>query len=181
MGGPKVAEDYGKICLPFFSRKFFETCIQIPIKERTGYKLYKKILEKYHPISLKIPSTSIKSGKEVLWISKISEVIAKLKLYALRAMERVLRVHLIRTDTYIQPNKWIRKNKEYRDMFMSILLDETTEKRGIFDVPEIKKMFKEHLAFKHNYGFIFTRLLDFELTMRLFVDKDEDLIIQADV
>jgi len=171
MGGPKVAEEYGKICLPFFNRSLFDECFKIPIAKRTNHKIYKEILNKYHSNILKIPSTSLNSKKDISWFSKI-------KLYALRFLERLLRVSLIRTSTYIDPNKWLRKNSEYRDFVKSILLDETTSERGLFNVSELRRMFKEHLSYKHNYGYIFVRLLDFEITLRLFVDKDEKLISQ---
>jgi len=172
-GGPKLGEEYGIVHIPFTDREFFDSCLAVPIEKRMNHGIYKLIIKKYYPHLEKYPSTSldIKSKKK----NKIQRAIGKYKLLFLRALERLLKINLLKIDTYVNPNEWLRKNKSYREMIFSVLIDDKTEKRGIIDVNTLKSMCKEHMKRKHNYGYLFAMLFDFEMTMRLFTDKDYEV------
>ncbi len=172
-GGPLLGEDYGIVHLPFFGREFFDHAIKIPLNHRKDRKIYLKVYKKFFPEITKIPSTSLvylNRAKQ----NKVKQYFSELKLLTLRGLERITRLHLLKSPIYVDPNEWLRKSTSYRELIESVLFDPRTERRRLFNIPVLRKMFREHMQRKHNYGYVFTVLFDIEMTLRMFLDVDYD-------
>ena len=174
MGGSKIVEDEGIMHWPFVGRDFFDASLQIDVNERKNHQIYNKIINRFYKEIERYPSTSLEIKSKVK--SDFTNKIHRYKTLLLRALERITRIQFIKRDAYVEPNELIRRDKNYREMIFSIIFDKRTLDRGIFSDIQLRKMYKDHLSRKHNYGGLFVRLFDFEMIMRLLVDFDTEII-----
>jgi hypothetical protein len=72
---------------------------------------------------------------------------------------------------YPDYDEWIRKDARLRTSFEDILLDERTLSRGYFNEDYVRKIVRNHMSGKKDYGQELCALLTFELWHRLFFDE----------
>jgi len=158
---------------PFFDKDFFEFYIKIPYHYRLKHKFYFDMIKQEYPELLSFPSTTTQ-GKKIeksLW-DRITLKLWKLSVYAKRIIEKFFPISLYEKNTYVPIDFWLRENREYRNRILDLLISPRTIKRGFFSKDGILRLLKEHDEKRHNYGWYFVLLADFELFHRLFIDGD---------
>lgn len=168
-----AAKEYCQDLKPFFDRDFFTFYIRIPYYHKLKHKFYFDMIRQEYPELLSIPSTTThgKGINQSLW-ERMALKLEKMLVYAKRIVEKILPVSLYERNTYVSVDFWLREDREYRARIMGLLLSPRTIKRGFFDKEGIMKLLSEHDSRKHNYGWYFVMLADFELFHRLFVDGE---------
>jgi len=169
-GGVKIGEDFGVVHYPFMVKEIYNTCIQTPVSERKHHEMYKKYFQKFFPEISSIPTTSL-VRKRIKSLTFLKNIFTKIKVVFFGFFEYIFKIRILKQRYYVDPDEWLRNDKAYRDLIMSVITSEYTAKRGYFDVETISKMMDQHLKRKHNFGVIFVKLFDLELAYRLFVDQ----------
>lgn len=74
-------------------------------------------------------------------------------------------------------SRWFRK--ELKDYVSEILLDTRTLNRGYFKRKGIENLLNEHIALKYDHSAKIWALLVLEIWFRIFIDREEDLFLNA--
>lgn len=169
-GATKICQDYGIVHYPFFSKSILLESLNIPIEEKKNHEIYKIFLERFYPQIAKYPATSLPLVKKTRRNLFILKVFRKLGQFIGKSIEFVLRRSIGKPASYVDPDEWLRKNKEYQEMIKTVLISKYTASRGIYNINHITNMFNQHSKRLNNYGSELARLFDLELTLRLFID-----------
>jgi len=169
-GGVKIGEDFGVVHYPFMIKEIYNACIQTPVNERRNHKLYETFIQQFFPDISTIPSTSL-DKKKLRSTTLLTKIFTKIRIVSVGIFEYVFKVRIKKQTSYVDPDEWLRNDKNYRDLITSVLTSEYTAKRGYFDIKNISEMIDQHLKRKHDFGYVFAKLFDLEITFRLFLDR----------
>ena len=159
--------------VPGYDNDFIELILEIPPELRFQHKIYYEFFAKLAPNLTKIP-------QQVTGIPPLAPFfLQKIGRYVKSGYKKF--IHTMRNFTsgrisipdkigYPDYDEWIRKDARLRTFFEDILLDERTLSRGYFNEDYVRKIVRNHMSGKKDYGQELCALLTFELWHRLFVD-----------
>jgi asparagine synthase (glutamine-hydrolysing) len=158
--------------MPFTDKSLVEFCLLLPVSYRKKQKLARASFISAFPELAHIPwqktHTHLQAGP---LREKISGSIY-IYQYALKRLLEV--VSLGRTSfrpahIYDPYDEWSRK--EFKPLIKSILLDERTLSRNLYNPQEIKRIVSHHMSGRRNLEEIIYLLFTFEMWHRLFIDN----------
>lgn len=169
--GSLAIQEYTPTIKPFFHKEFADYCLNLDVSERYQRKFYSTYILKYreHLLNCNFTSNYYYSRKES---SSISRTINKYKLKSLRLLELMLKRSFLKEKSYVPIDTWLRKDSTYKQWVQNVLFDKRTLERGFFSKDGLQAIFSTHDGYRKNFGTIISFLVDFELILRLYQDKD---------
>ena len=151
-----------EIRMPFVSMSFLKVLLALPIAERYSGEIHHKLVKKCMPELLKIRNSNtgapMDAGDVRLFLTdKFNAIMKKMNFKGFRH--------------YTQFQDWYRQG--FREKNESIILGERIAARNIYDMDYLRKIYKNHVDGKKDYGHFIGTLIGIEMWFRLFVDQEK--------
>ncbi len=145
---------------------------RLPMKWQVERRLYKKMYADFAPEMAALEYA--KTGLPITAKGISPRVIRQQKLDRWRyLLGRITlgRVNLYTPRNFMQHDQWYRQYPENMAFFKGILLDSRTDRRGFYNIPEVKIILAKQAYGSSNYMTL-AGLATFELFCRYFIDGD---------
>lgn len=171
--GTSVLGDRFNDVFPFLENDLIDYLYSLPDEWRMDSKIYKDMLLMYFPKLFKdIPWQ--KTGYPITYNDfsvKILQLPKRSFKFLLKKLNRYGANFQIKTDSYVNYADWMKHPSIKREIY-DVLLSTQCEKRGIYNLTEVKKILDEHMNGINDHYRDIGLLLTFELTNRMLIDKD---------
>ena len=149
-----------EIRMPYVDEVYIKSLLSLPVSDRNEGEIHFKLIKRCMPELIKIPNSNtgapLGAGHVRLFITdKFNSLMKRLNVKGFRH--------------YTEFQRWHRK--AFSESSQKIIFSEQTGDRNLYNMDELRSVFKQHISGKNDYGHLVGTIVGLELWFRSFVEN----------